>query len=163
MSLNEDAKAAFIHKLQHLRRFSAGGPPALHKPLLLLYALAELKLRQRETVSYREADTVITPLLQKFGPPGTRARVSDPFARLEGDGLWQIRAVDRAALFDRGGNARPSALLKQNAEAGFDPGSIEALTSIPGLMDEAISLLLESNVPQDARAEVCKKLGLAVG
>lgn len=161
MSLNRDAELALIHKLRHLRRFSAGGRPALHKPLLLLYALAELKLRHRDTASYREADEIVTPLLRDFGPTGTRARVADPFARLEGDGLWQIRATNRDELFDGGGNARPGALYKHNPEAGFDSDSLMVLRTTPGLVDRAIGLLLEAGVPPQAHEEVCRRLGLS--
>jgi putative restriction endonuclease len=147
--------------LQYLRRFSAGGRPALHKPLLLLFALAELKLRQRDAVSYRDADDVVTPLLREFGPTGTRGRVADPFARLEGDGLWQIRAANRDELFDSGGNARPGALHKHNPVAGFDPDTLKSLRTVPELVDRAINLLLENGIPPEAQKEVLDRLGLA--
>lgn len=79
---SEDRAAQFIDRLGKLRQFSATGRRAPHKPLLLLYALAQLKHHGRDRVKYRDAERVLTPLLQAYGPTGTRARVANPFARL---------------------------------------------------------------------------------
>src|SRR5262249_34134954 len=121
---------------------------------------AELKLRGRDAVSYRDADKIVTPLLRKYGPTGTRARIADPFARLEGDGLWQIRATNRDELFDNGGNARPALLQKYNTEAGFDPETLKTLRAVPGIVDQAIEVLLKSALPAETHEEVRSRFGL---
>jgi putative restriction endonuclease len=156
-------EAEFLHKLRHLRKFSAGGRQAVHKPLLLLYALAELKHHQREMVRYREADEIVTPLLRKYGPSGTRARVSDPFARLEGDGIWEIKSTNREELFDNGGNARPGPLSKHNTEAGFNEEVLALLRRSPALIDEAAMVILDEALPAGDHSDLLAQIGLTIG
>ena len=157
---SEDRAAQFIDRLGKLRQFSATGRRAPHKPLLLLYALAQLKHHGRDRVKYRDAERVLTPLLQAYGPTGTRARVADPFARLEGDGIWQIKSANRDALFDRSGNARPGALSKHDAEAGFDEPTLSLLRDRPRTIDEAARLLLDRNLPPEAHTKILEAVGL---
>jgi putative restriction endonuclease len=160
MSIDDsDPVAEFLHKLGHLRKFSAGGHKALHKPLTLLYALSELKHRRSETIRYRLADEVVTPILVKFGPSGSRARVADPFARLEGDRLWKIRTANREEIFDAAGNARPGALSRLDVEAGFDPETLRLLRSKPELIDEAVRVIVEAHIPPDIRETVLHMVG----
>lgn len=158
--MNHDSpKEQFLKRLTHLRKFSASGRKALHKPALLLYALAEFKHRNAETVHYGAAEDVIAPLLEKFGAPGSRARVSDPFARLEGDKIWKLRAANRGELFDAGGNAKPGALRRHNVEAGFDPASLNLLRANPQLIDEAVATVVREHIPADIRDEVLRLVG----
>ncbi|MCO6415210.1 hypothetical protein JYK14_03340 [Siccirubricoccus sp. KC 17139] len=156
----EDRATEFLEQLGKLRQFSAMGRRAPHKPLLLLYALAQLKHHGRDRVKYRDAERVLTPLPQTYGPTGTRARVADPFARLEGDGIWRIESENRDALFDSGGNARPGALSKHDAEAGFDDRTLSLLRDRPRTIDEAARVLLERNLPPQTHAEVLERVGL---
>ena len=151
--------AGFLHKLGHLRKFSSDGRPALHKPLLLLYALAEFKQRRRETVSFRETDSVVTPLLKKYGPTGTSARVSDPFVRLESDGIWEIRTTNRDELFDRSGNARPGILSKNDTEAGFSGDVLALLRTHPGPVDNAARTILDTHIPAGIQKDVLDSVG----
>jgi len=156
----DQQEADFLRRLGHLRQFSSGGRRAPHKPVLLLYALAQLKHHRREAIRYREADEVVTPLLKTYGPIGTRARVADPFARLEGDGIWEIKSVARDDLFDSGGNARPGVLSQRNPEAGFSQKVLGLLQRKPALIDEAARVLLEANLPSESHVHVLQRVGL---
>jgi len=160
MGDDERQAAEFLGRLQKLRQHSFAGRRALHKPLLILYVLGRLKDHGIGTVRYSEAKKMIEPLLQRYGAPGTRARVADPFARLEGDGIWTLTSNDRAALFDAGGNARPGALLRQDPLAGFDHATQGLLGRTPALIDEAARLLLEANFTPDTHKEVLRDVGL---
>jgi len=160
MDDDEQQAAEFLGRLQKLRQRSFAGSRALHKPLLILYALGRLKDHGIGTVRYSEARRMIEPLLQRYGPPGTRARVADPFARLESDGIWTLISNDRAALFDAGGNARPSALHRQDPSAGFDHATQGLLERTPALIDEAAKVLLNANFAPDIHKEVLHAVGL---
>ena len=160
MGDDERWTAEFLNKLRKLRQHSYDGRRALHKPLLLLYVLGQLKHHGAGRVRYSEAKKQIEPLLHRYGPPGTRARVADPFARLEGDGIWTLISSERAALFDAGGNARPGALERQDPEAGFDDATLGLLGRKPALIDEAARVLLEANFPPDTHEEVLRHVGL---
>jgi putative restriction endonuclease len=160
MGDEERQASEFLDRLRRLRQHSYAGRRALHKPLLILYALGRLKHHGVRRVRYREAKSQVEPLLHRYGPPGTRARVADPFARLEGDGIWTLISDERATLFDAGGNARPGALDRQDPEAGFDGPTLNLLGRRPALIDEAARVLLDANFPPDIHEEVLGSVGL---
>jgi hypothetical protein len=113
-----------------------------------------------ERIRYHEARDQVAPLLKQYGPPGTRARVSDPFSRLESDGIWVLIAPDRDALFAPGGNARPGALDPQNPEAGFDDATLTLFRRKPELVDAAARALLDANFPAIDHQQVLRDVGL---
>src|SRR4051794_11345120 len=62
----------FLDKLAGLRRHSGNGVRAPHKPLLLLFALAQFKAGE-DKIGYRQVDAVLPTLIRTYGPQGTRA------------------------------------------------------------------------------------------
>ncbi|MBX9596014.1 MAG: hypothetical protein K2X46_16745 [Roseomonas sp.] len=160
MGNDEDEGNSFLERLGRLKQHHSAGMRARHKPILLLYAMARLKHDGVERISYREACGQVAPLLKRYGPPGTRARVSDPFSRLEGDGIWALVVRDRDALFAPGGNARPGALERQNAEAGFDDSTLTLLRRKPALIDAAARVLLDANFSATDHDRVLRDVGL---
>ena len=152
----------FLDGLRKLRQQSYAGKRALHKPLLMLYVFGCLKHQGVGRVRYSEAKRQVEPLLRRYGPPGTRARVADPFARLEGDGLWTLISNDRPAMFDAGGNARPGILDRQDPEAGFNEATLGLLQRRPALIDDAARVLLDANFPVDSQG-VLRSVGLRLG
>jgi putative restriction endonuclease len=149
----------FLRRLTRLRKFSAYGKTAIHKPVLILYALSELAHRQAETIHYRAAETVVAPILVKFGPAGSRARVADPFARLESDGIWKIRATNREELFDASGNARPGLLNRYDVEAGFSEDILALLQSRPPLITAAVRAVVDAHIPSAIQSLVLGAVG----
>lgn len=75
---------SLLGRLSHLRRYRDGGPAAPHKPLTVLYALAELQAGRRH-ISFRATETALVPLLQAHWPQIGHPRVEDPFVRLSTD------------------------------------------------------------------------------
>lgn len=160
MDNDEEQVDEFLERLRKLKQHHSAGMRARHKPILLLYALARMKHYGAERISYREARDQVAPLLMRYGPPGTRARVSDPFSRLESDRIWVLLARDRNALFAAGGNARPGALDRHNPEAGFDDATLALLRRRPELIDAAARVLLDANFPAVDHDQVLHDVGL---
>lgn len=160
MGDDERLVAEFLDRLRKIRQHSYAGRRVVHKPLLILYVLGRLKHHSVGRVRYREANSQIKPLLHRYGPPGTRARVADPFTRLESDGIWTLVSNNRDTLFDAGGNARPGALDRQDPEAGFDDTTLRLFGRTPALIDEAARVVLDANFPADIHEEVLREVGL---
>ena len=95
-------RETLLARFDGIRQFARGGKRAPNKPLLLLYALARLKHDRQAEIRFNMTEAALQPLLRVYGPWGGSARVSYPYGRLVGDGLWQL--PDRADLFDAGGN-----------------------------------------------------------
>jgi putative restriction endonuclease len=149
-----------LDRLTNVRRFAANGVRAPHKPLLILNALGRLKHEGCTQIRYADAERVLAPLLRIYGAPGTRARVADPFARLESDGVWRLHDADRATLFDRGGNARPAILAEHNPAAGFDAETLALLRGNPLLIDQVAYRLLLANFPYNLHEDLLEQVGL---
>jgi putative restriction endonuclease len=120
-----------LARFDGIRQFARGGRRAPHKPLLLLYALARLKHDRQAEIRFNATEAALQPLLRVYGPRGASARVSYPYSRLVGDGLWQL--PDRADLFDAGGNIREAVARERDASAGFRPDVLAAFKREPAL------------------------------
>ncbi|MCK8784706.1 hypothetical protein M0638_09965 [Roseomonas sp. NAR14] len=151
--------ATFLAVLRKLRRHPGPAGPAPHKPLMLLYALVQLRQHGRHRIGYRDADRVVGSLLARNASAGTRARVADPFLRLETDGIWQVELADRVEVLDGGGNGRPAILARLDPQAGFSDPILALLRHCPALVDEAINQLLDDNFPQDGHSAIITALG----
>ena len=154
-------RSTLLARLDSIRQFARGGRRAPHKPLLLLYALGRLKHDRQSEVRFNDAEAVVRPLLVAYGPRGTKARVADPFGRLQGDHLWRV--PDREMLTDRAGNVRGAVARKQNAPAGFTPEVLELFAREPELIDVAAMRLLERHFAPSLHEEILKAVGLELG
>ena len=67
---------------------------APHKPLLILYALAQLQANQKQWLDYRIVSEDLRRLLIDFGPYRKSYHPEQPFVRLANDGIWQLEARD---------------------------------------------------------------------
>ena len=98
------------------------------------------------------------PLLRVYGPWGASARVSYPYGRLVGDGLWQL--PDRAALLDAGGNIREGIARQRDTPAGFTPEVLATFEREPELIDIAALHLLERHFAPGLHEEILEAVGL---
>jgi putative restriction endonuclease len=80
-------------ELDAIRQESTGGVRAVHKPLLLLFALARASRGEERLVSFNDARPKLEELLALYGRPTKTGQhgVHDPFWRLAGDGeFWEV-------------------------------------------------------------------------
>ncbi|TMV10333.1 hypothetical protein FGK63_04545 [Ruegeria sediminis] len=74
-----------LQRFDSIRIFAKGGKLAPHKPLLLLYALAQLKKERIERIAFTDAEVTVDPLIQTYGPFDAKTTVAYPYARLAND------------------------------------------------------------------------------
>jgi putative restriction endonuclease len=154
---------AMLSREEVLRRFGAlrqanlaTGQRAPHKPLLVLYLLAQLQARsasrERLIVPYREIDERVGPLIETFGPPAKGAhRAALPFFHLD-QSVWKLEGERLGP-----GHAR---LRDAAAAGGLLPEVEEALRADPSLIVEVARRLLESNFPETYVPDLCAAIGL---
>ena len=58
-----------LQQFDRLSIWRRGSLRALHKPLLILYALGRWQCGDHGAVSFREIDRLVGELLKEFGPP----------------------------------------------------------------------------------------------
>ena len=95
------------------------GKPALHKPLLLLFALGQLLRYKKRTFLFSEIDAGLSVLLQQFFPQGSKnINTHYPFGKLENDGIWEIERSNELKRTSVGHLMKPE-LLSRNIHGGF--------------------------------------------
>ena len=154
---------SILEPFEKIRIFSQGGLRAPHKPILLLYALARLRADGRDDLLFTDIERPVGEIIRSYAPPGSKARVQDPFRYLESDGIWQMRAADREALLGPGNAARISELRRQGVTGGFTAVWLQRFHDDPGLVDWATLILLERNFPLSLHEEILDRVGLELG
>jgi putative restriction endonuclease len=139
---------------------SRGEQRALHKPLLVLYALGRWVRGDQGGIPFGEVDRDLTELLKEFGPPRKSYHTEYPFWRLQNDGVWIVTAT--APLPARQSNTDPpkSALLANAANGGFTEEVKAALRAAPALAGKIAGLLLERHFPETLHADILQADGL---
>lgn len=135
---------------------------ALHKPLLLLYALGRLINDNARMLSFSEVDKVLNQLLKRFHYPGSlKSNTHYPFGKLENDGIWE---VEHSANLMRtsAGHLLKTELLFKNIHAGFTP---DVFTELVNNKSRALSIaqqLTKKYFPSEQQAKLLEAVGLAM-
>jgi putative restriction endonuclease len=149
-------QADLLKVLQSIRFWQKGDQRAPHKPLLMLYALAQLQHGNNEIV-FKDSVEALDELLATFGPP-RKSSITYPFIRLANDGIWQLQA--KTTLYTKGDYSK-SALIKENAIGQFTAELRNALND-PNLFSLAVTYLLDNNFPETLRQDILDSLGLNI-
>lgn len=137
-----------------VRRWSANGERAPHKPLLLLYALGRLRATGSSSMRYADVEGDLQRLLTDWGPPRP-TKASYPFRRLQNDGLWMVSTPSGE---DPGDEA--PALRRAEASGRLAPELEAALVDDPALLVAIARGLLEQSWPETLHHEIAHSVGL---
>lgn len=131
-----------------------GDERAPHKPLLVLYALGQLRQGER-WLQYEQHEENLIKLLAEFGPPRRPYRMQYPFVRLVNDGVWQLsEAIDTKA------DHSPGFLRQQGICGSFADDALKALEGDPALVEQISEILLEQNFPDTMHEDILQAVGL---
>lgn len=147
-----------LAKISRINVYKSGDRRAPHKPLLLLLALAKLQQGER-TLSFKEVEAKLKPLLKLYAPPTRRQQPELPYWYLVNDGLWQLDNADnlqkQASGFPRIGSLRDT--------SGHLPQDVyDALASDPALFSSAVEMILDSHFPASLQDEILQATGIDV-
>jgi putative restriction endonuclease len=138
----------------NLTIWKKNGQRAPHKPLLLLYALAQIQ--QGTTVlPYKEVREKLKRLLYEFGPPRKSYHPEEPFVRLCSTGIWILsNAVDIRNFSDK-------QLLSEDITGGFTPAVMSLLLDNDQLIQELAEQLLHEHFPDTIHQDIIEEVGLS--
>jgi putative restriction endonuclease len=148
--------------MAQVRVWTRGKERAVHKPLLLLMALARVQRGDPRLVRFSDLEEPLRALLRDFGPTRRSFHPEYPFWRLQNDGLWEVKSD--APLRLRQGHADPtvSSLRESNARGGF-PEDIEALLRAdPGAVGTLAVSILADTFPASLHGEILDAVGLSI-
>lgn len=84
----------FLYRISEIRQGRSVGRPALHKPLLLLYALGRVQQRLPRLVTYAKLEGPLKEIMMEFGSSKTSPSPHHPFRWLRNDSLWEVPEFD---------------------------------------------------------------------
>lgn len=152
----EEIIAAF----DRMRVWQRGDRRAVHKPLLVLFALARISNGDSAMVDWNVAEPQIKNLLEEFGPDRSSHTRHNPFWHLKTDGLWQLAGP--ADILSRPPGATPTLTeLRQNhVLGGFPPAVHDALARDTALIQEIARRIVDAHFPESIRDDVLTAVGL---
>lgn len=139
-----------------------GQQRAPHKPLLLLYALANLSRGGGARLPYSLVDKDLRSLLIQFGPTRKSDHPEFPFWRLQNDGLWTLYGAKKVKLRKGSTDAPRTQLLKYDVHGGFRKEVKEALSANAGLVKEIAADILQAHFPSSMHDDILTAVGLDI-
>lgn len=141
-----------------LRRANfAGGGRAPYKPLLLLWALGQLRAGKENLFSYAASEQSISQLIDEFSPVSAtnRYRAEMPFFHLESE-IWQLTGDGEL-------QAKRSVLRRHNAVGKFRPEVESLLRTDDGLIEELAHFLVSTHFTETYLDPIFSAVGLDSG
>lgn len=140
-----------------------GDQRAPHKPLLLLYVLANYQKGHARLFDYgTEIRDQLHSLLERFGPQRAQYRPDMPFWRLKGDGFWELQNDEFCST--TGSSRQPPAgeLVKHNVAGGFDEQHYALLSKNKNLIGSLAQQILEAHFPESIQEEIADEMGFDI-
>lgn len=133
----------------------AGGGRAPYKPLLILWALGQLRSGKENRFAYESSEQPISQLIDEFSPSSTnRYRAEMPFFHLENE-IWELAGDDEL-------QPKRSVLRRHNAVGKFRPEVEALLVAETELIEEAASFLITTHFTESYVEPIFSAVGLDV-
>lgn len=149
-----------LRAFDRMRVWQRGDRRAVHKPLLVLLALARVGAGGTAMMDWNDAEPLLKALLDEFGPDGAGASRHYPFWHLQTDGLWHLAGP--ASILARPPSATPTLaeLREHHVLGGFPPVLDAALRGDPALRAAIARRIVDAHFPESIRADVLAAVGL---
>jgi putative restriction endonuclease len=153
---DNDVIAAF----DRMRVWQQGERRAVHKPLLVLFALARVNAGETAMIDWNVAEPHLKDLLEEFGPSGSSKTCHNPFWHLKTDGLWQLEGPSE--IISRPASATPTLteLRTLHIQGSFPPELHQALARSPQLVATIGRRIVDAHFPASIRNDVLTGVGL---
>lgn len=149
-----------IDRFSNIKSWKQGSVRAPHKPLLLLYLLAEFA-RGNSNFVFSKIENDIRSLLRDFGPNRRSYDVNYPFWRLQNDKLWCV-TTDNPVMPNNSGDVGRNILVTENAKGCFPGDVVEKLNADRKILDSIISNLLTQNFPTTVHEDILQAIGYSL-
>ncbi len=139
------------------------GTRAVHKPLIILFALARLQRKEDRLVSFKEAEPELKQLLRTYGPRTetglSRIRPQYPFWRLQKDGeIWEIPENSQIAKNPNGDVSVVE--LREIGHGGFTIEVERYLRQHPEVVNRIAGRILAEFFPRIAHDKILDDVGM---
>jgi len=138
-----DDRSDILDRIRGLRTYRIGDRRAPHKPLLVLYAIAQLQRGERK-LSCDNINRALSPLLAAYAPPVKNGRHQPelPYWHLATDGIWAVRDAND---LDRQASGFPKMAALRASVAGFPDNLADQLSNDNALLQAVVKHLLSEH------------------
>lgn len=149
-----------IRAFDRMRVWQRGDQRAVHKPLLVLFALARVSAGGTALIDWNDAEPHLKDLLNEFGPDGSSNSRHYPFWHLKTDDLWRLEGPED--ILSRPPSATPTLteLRDNHFRGGFPPELRETLEHDPQLVAVIAKRIADAHFPESIRSDVLTAVGL---
>lgn len=145
-----------------IRIWRKGNERAPHKPLLLLYVLANYQRGHGRMFDYgSEFHHPLLNLLERFGPKRAAHYPQMPFWRLKGDGFWELHNAEQCS--STGSKEPPvTELMSYRVAGGFTKEHYARLTNNKNLICSLMQQILNAHFPENVQEEIAEEMGFDI-
>jgi putative restriction endonuclease len=143
--------------ISELKVWKRGHEVAVHKPLLLLFILAQAKAGGTNRFPFKDLVDDLEKAIRDFGLPRQSLHAEYPFWHLQDDTFWVIEEEDDIPLPKGRSEPTKRALLDAGAVATVPLAAWQALTSDPSLIEHLASSILARYWPDPSLHGAIKK------
>jgi len=151
---------ALVRKFRDLNVWRRGDERAPHKPLLALYALAQVQSGAERLIPFDQLEGPLETLLQEFGPPRKSPHPELPFFHLQSDGVWEIEETVPLPRPKGSKNFLRTELRKFGIAGGFPAAIFDELKRRPEAVREVAREILDAHFPESLHGEIASAVGL---
>jgi len=148
-----------IEKFESIRVYQEQGKSSLHKPILLIYALAQCFHKRERLIKFSEIDREFKNIFLKLNLDGIYENSYYPFGKLENDGIWEVtdsKNLKRTSV----GHLFKKELIEKNISGGFVEEIYQALLNNPSLLLIIVNQLLNRYFPATQHQAIRSAIGL---
>ena len=151
------SSTSLLEKISNLRINVSGDRRAPHKPLLLLYALGQLRLGRKQ-LTFNEVKSALDPLLVAYAPPvRNRHQPELPYWHLATDGLWSVHDVDS---LDRQASGFPTMKALRESTAQLSEEFAKQLECDPDFYFRVVQSLLDQHFASSTHDDILNAVGI---
>jgi putative restriction endonuclease len=164
-STKAPTESEILDAFTRLKIFQRGEQRAIHKPLLVLFALGRIAHGEERLMDFASVEGEFKRLLQEFGPSSAPTSRHYPFWHLAtdaGGGLWELKGPEEILSRPRGVTPNLSELRANHVHGGFSPRVFEALRRDEHLRSDLARLILEAHFPESLHEDILAATGLVL-
>ena len=148
-------------KITNITIWKKGDQRAPHKPLLLLYVLAQYKQGHDRLFDYeKEIEKPLHDLLARFGPQRKHYYPNMPFWRLKNDGFWQLINFENCTNPILPSKEPTSKTLSSyQVLGGFDEQTYKLIKTNPTIIDQLAGQILSQHFTESVQENLINRFG----